>query len=725
MAEEFTDTQLIEEISLEDELARLEQEQLAIAALVDSLKKDANTLVKYPLERVRAKVGRWLVPKQNTLDAHFAMVRNRQLDIDFSPANYPGFDQIFTEKYEGKGFFDPEHANFPKYEPLRDNLATVRNYILTQYFPDDGTQDPKRAAQLKEIAEFLAEGLNNDKSYFGFMPAHNPFKPFIDVKLASAPNGEGARYLYSKILEMQRQSNWSRPFDKITELFGGTPSGGWGLPRLEDSIFSLDAPQIDNDDEQKDIGERIGSLAALFDALEQKRAALRERFRLRDKANDLNTLADQILFSYYEIRDGVEALAQPIRREAIDIAHDILNKMKIRLSSAEAGMLVQRPDNDDTDALGEISGVARLLQRMAGFVRSAGENALAIPAVAAAHQALGQIAFMAKTSAYNHAVLAGDSKRVSALGAQLTELKSLGFGASNVSMSSLIGKLQQGVDALSSRTNSVSTKAQGAAAHSENEIAHTPSVGTGSASQQQALTQIRLQQNQLQNKTLQRQQRAVTQIQQQHAHQEIQHAQQTLTQIQQVQQLAHPHEQASVFKTTINNKPAVNGNVARQNAKTARKIAQAEIEKMLVSPTRVAKTSTPPSTPALTSPTTAATTSNAQSLKTASPKANQPTTPTIMQTKQPDSVAKMLDPSMLAKLGKDLNNAQQTANTLATQTVGPASSKDIILQAKHTSPHAQTMEKDAIRMLEMDRQLNLEMQKQRNMASPPGQGRGR
>lgn len=691
MADNYTDNRLFEELSLEDDLARIEQEQLAISALVDDLKKDADSLVKYPLERLRANIGRWLVPKKNTLDAHYAMVKNRALDIDFSPANYPGFDQIFTEKYAGKGFFDPEHENFPRYEPLRDNLATVRNYILTQYFPENGVPDPKRSAQLKEIAEFLAEGLSNDKVYFGFIVSHNPFKPFIDVKLAKAPNGEGARYLYAKILEMQRQNNWNRPFDKVTELFGGTATGGWGLPKLEDSIFSLDAPEIDNDADHKDVGQRIGALAALFDALEEKRAALRERFALRNHAQDLNALANQMFDTFYTMKEGVDALAQPIRREAVDIAHDILNKLKIRLSSTEAEMVTQFPSNEDTDALSSISGVGRVIQRMSSYLMAAGQNAMSIPAVAAAHQALGQIAYMAKMNAYNAALIAGDGKLVATISSQLSELKSHGFGGTSASLGSLVNKLQQGVEALSSRSNGASIVGA--------EVAPPAQVGTGTVSQQQALTQLRLLQNQQQQKSSQINQRNQSQVQQQHAQQDILHAQQAMAQVQQAQhqahQHAHPQAQESVFKPTISNKSAVNGNVARQNAKNARKMVQAEIEKALITPA-TPKASAPLLKP---QPITAAV-SPAVAIKP----------------------AMHIDPSLVAGLGNSLNKAQLSASALKTDIVGPKSTRDAIHQAKNTSD---TQHKEAEAMLEMDRANNLKLQRERELNSPLGSGRGR
>lgn len=625
------------ELSIAQQLAAISAEQDAIVDRIAELERTADGLEHYPLERVRDGVGRWIIPRHNTLEAHYALIKDKERDIDFSPANYEAFDAVFTEKYAGVGFFDPMHNNFPKFGPLRDNLATVRNYMLQLYFPDHSTDDALRIGHLKEIASYLAEGLTNDRAFLGLVPVHNPFKPFIDVERASAPDGEGARYLYQKILEMQRNSNWTRPFSAITALFGGSVAGKWDLPSANHSAFAYNA--ADCETVQEDIGEAVAALAVQYDVLEAKRQQLVARQQLSTSAVDLDGIGNQLLFSFYQMRDAVEDLSSPIKREAIDIAHEILRKLSVKLGAGSVHNGMDFKPDDENAALGSSSGVGRMLVRMAGMMRGLGEDIMANPAIAGAHQALGQLAYLAKLEALHMANAAGDTKLAGSLRGQLSQLRQFAHGIEGKSFGDILDSLKEGVSALEQKLRAAGLVVEG-------QQIDTNLAGKGSGSQMQAMTAVRQQQSAQQQTAQTKQQQGLNQAQQMQASQANAQTQAALTQMQAAQRAQQPlNGRDSLFsQPTVTVKRAPNGAAAMKNAAAARKTIQAEINKAMV-------------------------TAPVQQ----QPQANAAKAPA-------PNLA--IDPRLLAGIGNTLNSAQTSAATLSTAAIGPRTGADAIKRAQ-------------------------------------------
>lgn len=639
------------DVSIGQELEDISNDQEAVVQRIAALEQQADRAVTYPVERVRGSVGRWLIPRRNTLEEHLALVKDKERDIDFSPANYPAFDAKFTERYAGEGFFDPLNDNFPKYAGLRNNLATVRNYMLQLYFPDNSPDDQLRMAHLGQIAEYLAEGLSNDRAFFGLVPVHNPFKSFIDVNLASAPNGEGARYLYQKILEMQRHSNWTRPFSALASMFGGAAYGQWDLPSLQDSAFAQDAGADQPD--PRNIGEEIAALATTYDVLENKRESLVARQHQSAAASDLDTIGNQLLFSYYQMRDAVEDLSAPIRREAIDIAHEILRRLSVKLGATSVTNGISFKPTDDNAALGSSSGVGRMLVRMAGMMRALGDDMMSNPIIAGAHEAMGQLAYLAKLEALHMANAAGDTKLASSIRGQLSQLRAFGQGLEGKSFGDLLDKMKDGVALMEQKLRAAGLVADGQAVDAA-------TVGRGSGSQAQALNQARLQQDKQQYTAQTKQQQGLNQAQQGQAAQTAAQTQAAIAQMQAAQRAVAPAGQApSVFATpTATVKKTTNGAAAIKNASRVAKTARAEMAKAAV-------TAPPP----------------------------QPTAP------PPMPLQFGVDPKVLAGLGTQLQQAQSAAGALSSSAVGPRNAADAIRKAQ-TTKAAQDAQQQSAELLE-------------------------
>lgn len=654
-------------LDIKEEMAAIDDDQRKIRGLIDDLKQEAENFVPYPIERVRENVGRWLVPKDSSIEAHYGLVTDRVRDIDFSPANYPTFDNVVTQRYAGPGFFDPLHDKFPKYAGLRDNLATVRNFILEQYFPDHSTNDPARMKQLAQIATFVADGMNNDRVFlpalFGNLiplPHINPFTPSIDVVLASAPDGEGARYLYSKILEMQRQSNWTRPFEALTELLSGTTHSQWGLAALPPR-----ASDFELGDDGSAIGEKIDELSTLHNDLERRRGDLGQRARLSDAASDLNALADQLLLTFYQVQERAEDMAAPIRREAIDLAHDILNKLKVKLGERPVDMGLGFKPEDDNAAVGATSGVGRVLQRMIGMMRGVGEDPMAMQGVAEAHHALGQLAYLAKLEALRMASASGNTKLAGGIRGQLSQLRQFGKGLEGKTFGGLLDKIDKGISTMRQRMRVLGIHADGH--HQDAEALESSTVGNGEGSRSEAMNKIRGEQARKQNIKELDKQRGQNQSQQNQASAVGQAAQGSIMQAQKATQAAQQAQNAATgqggpatttYATPVDKvKTGVNGNVARKNAKAMQQKAKMAFAR--VHQERMHAPQLPPKPQASASQPNMLKTPDAVHTATPTPKIS-------------------IDPSLVAALGSNLSMAQQVASTLSTGPIGPNLAQDII-----------------------------------------------
>jgi hypothetical protein len=618
------------EPTLDARVAAVNAEAREVAQTIRALQAEAGTLERYPLERAIGGIGRWLVPRDNTLEGNLALVLDEANDIDFSPTNYPLFDGIITEKYEHPAFFDALHDDFPRFQNLHDNIATVRNFLLQQYFPDDSVPfetEVKRGKHMQEIAEFIADGLNHDRTYLGLVRVHNPFANYIDVAAASQPDGEGARYLYQKILEMQRHNNWTRPFVKLTELLGGAaPYEDWELPSFEDSAFAYDAGADETQVDAVDVEARIGALAAIYERLEVKRGALETLRTARNHARDLDNLANQLLLTYFDIRQSVSDLAQPVRREAVDIAHDILNKLKLKIGDIEAGNSLGFSSDDANNNVGAVSAAGRLLQRMAGMARAAGVDALAIPSVNAAHHALGQIAYMAKAEAYRLASAVGDTRLAGTLKTQLDDISALGGGVRGRRLRQFFDQLSQGIHDLSEHLHGMGLGGQAPALQ-------TNMVGRGQISRQQTLQNAKQQQTRHDREEHKAQDHGAQTQQQMGSMRDANQATQVMAQLQQAQkaQQTATGQAPQGFQAPL---PTVRRGASAQatmkNLKAVQAQVRAEINKALITPV-------PP----------------------------------------PKSVSS-INPALVAGFGNSLNMAQASAATLPGNAVGPKNAGDII-----------------------------------------------
>lgn len=464
--------------ALDEALAQAKAELGAMtdaASTADQLTDNSQN--EYSLHEVPG-VGRYAVVRRTGWRALLRVICDPAANIDFSTNMYPGFDAIISQKFPSPHLADPLDGGYESYAGLRDNIAAVRNFLMETYYVNTpkGMTPEKAKKALEEIAAFIGEGLDNNHRFLGIVPNHDPSKPFISLTEASAPGGAGAQYIYEKILEMHRHSNWMRPFAAVAALFGGKSAPDWMLPPAHTTEFTdvLSTDILENDPTQppRPSSSALETGIDKVNALEARRAALSDKQLLAASARDLDALGNSMLLTAAGMKD-VTALSEPVQRDAIEIAKDILRKLKLSLGNINILDGLKLPPNDGTEALGALKGVATVYQRMLAYARSVNASIMQDPAVLAATRAIGQMGYLAKLEGLRMARISGNGKLAQSLSADLARVPEVYANSSSKTFGSLLETVERGMDTILNRAQSVSLSG----AH----VSHAPGKELGSS----------------------------------------------------------------------------------------------------------------------------------------------------------------------------------------------------------------------------------------------------
>ncbi len=454
---------------LDAEQAKLEAAHTQAVAELARLREQASsedeageTTAEYSQHSV-AGVGIYVIPKRTGWRALLKIIHDPIPNIDFSANIYPAFDGIVGEHFQSPYLLDPTDSHYESYEDLRDNIAAVRNFLMESYYAGDSGMTPDQAkAALAEIAGFVGDGLNNNYLFAGVLPNHKFGQPFIDIDEARKPGGHGAQYIYEKILEHQRHSNWMRPFAAVVALFGGKPPLDWKLPEAHQThftdLFDKDiAPttKVSGNPSLAEVNAAIAAAVATVTDTQARLDAIRDAKALTTSAQDMDAIGNHLVFTAGNM-EGVAHLSEPVRRDAVDIAKDILKKLKFSLGEIFVHDGLKLKPSDDMATLGAIKGVATVYERLLAWAR--GNNDTAIfqhPSVLAATQAIGQLGYVAKREALRMATAAGNSVLMESLSEQIKRLPASYIPAAGTKLSSLLDTVERGIDTVMNRTQQV------------------------------------------------------------------------------------------------------------------------------------------------------------------------------------------------------------------------------------------------------------------------------
>ena len=449
--------------AIDDALAQAREQLSAMNDAASSADQLTNEAEEYSIHEV-AGVGRYAVVRRTGWRPLLKVINDHVANIDFSPAGYPAFDAIIgaNNNFPSPYLLDPLDEKFGSYRHLRENLAAVRNFLMETYYVNTppGMTPDKAQKTLEEIADYVGKGLRNNYEFLGFVPNHDPFAPFISLSAAKASGGDGAQYIYEKILEMQRQSNWMRPFSAVVSLFGGKPAPDWMLPSADHTdfknLFETDIAKHEVIQGKPTPGMLEAGVAAVSN-LEAQRAQLMNKQQLNVMATDMDAIANHLLATAGNMQN-VSQLSDPVRRDAIDIAKDILRKLKVSLGNVNIMDGLKLPPKEDVSALGAIKGVAMVYERLVAWGRGVDPSIMQHPSVLAATQALGQMGYLAKLEALRMARAAGNNGLAESLADQLKRIPDAYAKVtdSNKSFGAMLDKVERGIDTIMNRLQALS-----------------------------------------------------------------------------------------------------------------------------------------------------------------------------------------------------------------------------------------------------------------------------
>jgi hypothetical protein len=399
-----------------------------------------------PPVQQRRGVGRFIIPRENTWAAHRALVLDPALKLRYYAENYPYFDDIFHQRVNYTPIWDGKDSRYEGYGALRENVAILRNYIMSQYFAD-GSVDPndlKKVKHMAQISEFLVAGVNNDRLFF------NPFAPSISVSKANLP-GTGVQYLYKKILARQRSYQWWYPILRPFYFIMGKTWKDWDLPPLDASPFSDEAlrqppPQRVTTSEH-DIITPPGSIAK----------DSRDPRSNTQNAAALDALADDFNHSS-EMLSGIETLQEPTRRESIDLAKDILNKLKLMMGASLIENGLTASDEHNKAILDVLKGVVKNYETMLHNLHGSDPHIMANPAVISATNAIGTLGYVAKLEVLRAAEQTGNKGMAEKVRAQIAKMPDAWKQIQGKKFGQLFDALESGINTVLVRMQQVADR---------------------------------------------------------------------------------------------------------------------------------------------------------------------------------------------------------------------------------------------------------------------------
>lgn len=461
--------------------AREELRRIAEKASVEN--SNTVTNAHYSMHEV-AGLGRYVIPRRTGWEPLLEIIHDPVPNIDFSANIYPALDGVIGQRFNSPYLLNPLDDKFESYESLRDNLAAVRNFLMETYFANTpaGMNSDKARQSLNEIMTFVGNGLYNNWKYFGVIPNHHWREPHIDLERAREPGGRGAQYIYERILEQQRHSNWMRPFGAVVALFGGNAIPDWNLPPASSTNFLIRygksiAPDTGKDGPQSDIDR--------LNAIEARLGQISDSKTLTMTAIDLDAIGNHLLYTaeHMERIDPVSHLSEPTRRDAVNIARDILRKLKISVGDLHVKDGLQMKPSDDMAALGAIKGVAVVYEKLLAWAKGNNDSAIfQHPSILAANQALGQLGYLAKVEAHRMAMVAGNTNLAATITEQLQRLPSHFANTASTTFGELLNAVGRGIDTVINRIQQVGVEGAEVGFSRENRLGSTlsdaPTAGT-------------------------------------------------------------------------------------------------------------------------------------------------------------------------------------------------------------------------------------------------------
>lgn len=396
-------------------------------------------------------LGKYMVPVDNSLDSHHSLIFDRSNELDFWPEQSPAFDSLVSQTFLDPAFSCSNHPNYFDYEPLRDNVATLRNYVLATVLDGVDVSDPKQMENatrtLEQMGREVGVALQRDSLF------RRPGSAHVSVHQASDP-GEGAAKLYELLVKKQEKNKF---LHTVKARFGYDYSG-WNLPPVEASPFSQahvddfcikrgkkgePAPeQPANQPEQTPAAPALAEPQPETTPMQSPQA---DTEKAMSQAQKLSVLGAAIAGSAYSL-DRVKRLPQPVKERSVELAREILDKLRMGISDTDRDQWLSQSTES---ALAQGSAVSSLAELYADSYQAAlmiDPQLKDSPAILAGNEAIGKLAFLTKQQAAYALLEAGQHDDAQTLMAELQSYPDSWKQEDNLQVTDLLDQMQAGLE---------------------------------------------------------------------------------------------------------------------------------------------------------------------------------------------------------------------------------------------------------------------------------------
>ena len=204
-----------------------------------------------------------------------------------------------------------------------------------------------------------------------------------------------------------------------------------------------------------------------------------DQHEISNVAHDLNSLGDQLAHSASNMQN-VTQLSEPVRRDAIEIAKDILRKLRVGFGDIDIKKGLNLPPKEDLSSVGALKGVAMIYERMVGYARMVDASIMQHPNVIAGVQSIGQLGYLAKMEALRLAKVAGNTGLATTIGEQLGNMPEAYRPEPGTKLGQLLDRIEAGMNTMLSRVQTISgPSAQIGHTQDSRNISHAPTAGMG------------------------------------------------------------------------------------------------------------------------------------------------------------------------------------------------------------------------------------------------------
>lgn len=444
---------LQEKQKLEQEAAELRQKIEDVTTLNKTLAaNDQLSHARYGVQISDSKfvngLGKYMVPQEDTLENHYRLIFHRENELDFWPEQSPAFDGLVAQTYLDPAFSRSNHPRYFDMEPLRDNVAIVRNHLMHVVLNGVDVSDPKQleAAQrkLEQMGREIGVALQRDTIF------KRPGSASLSVAEASEP-GVGAAKLYELLVQKQESNKVLHWLKKLFKF----DYSDWNLPPIEQTPFSKAnveafclgefAAQGSLRNKDPDSAESLETPTE--EPLQQQAPAVDPMYLAAQqfKISQLKEFGARIAGSAYSL-ERVYRLPEPTKKEAVDLARDILEKMRMNQANPTGNQWIDRPAEEVMNEMSALSSIASIYADSYQSAIAVDSTLIDNSVLLQCNEALGKLSYLLKQQAGMALAELGQTNEAAGIMSELEMLPSSWKPGANETVADLLMQMQLGLE---------------------------------------------------------------------------------------------------------------------------------------------------------------------------------------------------------------------------------------------------------------------------------------